>query len=307
MKNAFIFTVLTILFASSCTKTVNEFGAASPQQLVVFAEVEAGQSRPMVSIQSTFSNSEEVIFLSKESYVQIFVNDDEEPKDFRPVERDNRPEDKKDDESLWWAGTELKIEEGNAYRLFIKDFFEEFDAVEAVSYVPVSGELNVTNLTSPEIITSENGLKSQFKCDFTIIDKDINSTYYHLTPYLLLNDDSKLYLNIEDVLLNENAVIDLRHRDGILIDNSIVDGASDVSLNMSIPHKLEDLDLLSMFVNFELRTVPKDYFLYHRSISQNIDSGESVFSPPTVTHSNFSGGYGIFATYSSTLDSIAIN
>lgn len=307
MKNAFIFTVLTILLASSCTKTIDEVAGNAPQQLVVSAEMEAGTYRPILSVKSTLNNSEEVVYLRQTSHVQIFVNDELEPKDFRPTTSDERPFEQKDDESLWIAPDELTVEEGNDYRLLIDGSDVDLNIVEASTRVPFSGTLESKNLGSPIIITTQNSVKSQFKFDFSITDNNEEISYYHLTPYLLQQDGSKLYFAIEDLLSSENAIIKLSHRHGILIDNSIVDEANDVSFYMSIPHKLEDLDLMSMHVNFELRTVPKDYFLYHRSISQNLDSGASVFNPPTVTHTNFNSGYGLFATYVTKLETVAIN
>ncbi len=300
MKKAFIFTFLTILVASSCTKTVEFVGEDSAQRLVVLAEIEVGQNQPKISLQSTFSNADGPVYLSRRSIVDVYVNDELEPKSFRPDELT-------DDKSDWISGAELKIEEGSEYRLLIDGSEKGFSVIEASSRVPVSGVLEVQDLSSPNIINTQNETKSQFKLEFTITDNDEISKYYHISPYLILNDGSKLFLDIEEILYSKNAIIDLSHRHGILIDNSLVDETNDVSLYMSVPHDFENLGLSSMFMHFELKTVPKDYFLYHRSISQNVDAGASPFNLPTVTHTNFTSGYGLFATYAITLDSIAIN
>jgi len=295
MKNTFIYLLFSVLLVSSCTKTVEPMNSNSSQQLVVTAEIKVGEKEPVILLNSTINNSSGPIEIDELIGVGIFTNNEPEAREFRPDQNDD---------TVWSAN--LEIEEGSDYRLFIDASIMNLGTFESFSRVPFSGTLNVNNLSAPNILNGGNGTRSQFKFEFNLTDNDPISTYYHLTPFVLLQDGSKLFLDIGELISNKNAIVDLNHRHGILIDNSLVDEVNDISLFMSLPHDIENLDLNSNFVYFDLKTIPRDYFLYHRSISQNIESGSTVFGVPTVSHTNISGGFGLFATFSTKLDSIVI-
>lgn len=280
----------------SCTKTIEPTISDSAQELVVLAEIQSGILEPVISLNSTFNNNLEDIKLSETIRVEVFVNDEESPKSFRALG---------DDLTSWRATPELIFQEGNTYKMYIDASEFGFPIVEATTFVPRSAQMIQGELSSPNLFTTNLGMSTQFENSFQIERKEESEGYYHLIPYLKLADGSILNLNVEEITESENSVLTMEHRYGILIDESLINESNVISTVLSLSQDIENIDLESDNIYFELRTVTEDYFKYHRSVSLNVQSSSSPFTLPTLTYTNFSSGYGLFATYSTSLDSIA--
>ncbi|NNL91299.1 MAG: DUF4249 family protein [Saprospiraceae bacterium] len=294
--NLFILS-FAVLLATSCTQVVDPVFEQSGQDLFIKAQIESYTFRPEIQLNTTFTNTLDEVTLSSKVNTIVYVNDDDDPKDFRPL-----PENK----SVWIAPAELEIAEGNDYRLLIDASELGFKATEASTRVPFSGNLGVKSLN---IIsngqTSADGM-TRLETKVTLNSSTELPEYYHLIPFIRNNDGTRLNLIIERISSNLNATIDLEHRHGILIDESVLDDTKEVSilLNTSDDIDIESLDF--PFIYFDLKTTTKDYYLYNISISDQVKANASPFNKETLTYSNFSSGYGIFTIYTSKLDSIII-
>ena len=299
MRNILNLTVFGLLLASSCSQVVELPMNSASQELVVLAEMEVGADNPTISLQTTFNDQLEPLKFVSSLIVDVFVNDDIEAKNYRPD-----PNDK----SNWEAPAELTIEENTNYRLYIDASEIGIEEIaEAETKSPISGSIQIDELSSPETVTSSTGDVSIFDLDFSVSTNSEQHEYYHLTPYVLLSNGDKMFLTVEDVDISENAVIRLDHRHGMLIDESLVSETNVISLSLSLSQEIENIDLSTDEMFFELRTVPRDYFLYHRSLSLQSQSTSSPFTLPTLTYTNISSGYGLFTAFTSKLVSVAIN
>lgn len=292
MKFKLLAISLTLILGFSCTKVIEPDIVEFPQQLVVEAEFEAGVSRPVLNLRTTFDNTNAAFEnheFTNEMLVQVFVNDEDEPNDFRPIQ-DNR--------SLWKATSELMITEGNDYRLLIDAEVLGLNAQDAKTSVPVARNFNIA--------ATENQ-KLDFDVSVQIEDEaDGEFGYFHLVPHVVRSNGEIIKFTINEVDSGINAVIPLKHRHGILIDESILDDDKVFSFNLRITEIAGKEELKTPFVYFTLKTVTEDYFKYHNSINSQVINNASPFSLPQQTFTNFNNGFGLFAAYSTKLDSLAV-
>jgi len=57
----------------------------------------------------------------------------------------------------------------------------------------------------------------------------------------------------------------------------------------------------------ELRSVSRDYFLYHSSLTRQNQQTDSILAEPVLLYNNIENGYGIFAGYHALEDSMEVN
>jgi len=57
----------------------------------------------------------------------------------------------------------------------------------------------------------------------------------------------------------------------------------------------------------DLRTVSEDYYLYHNKLTRQYEYDGDVLNDPVLLHNNVNNGYGIFAGYSLTRDSVFVH
>lgn len=138
--------------------------------------------------------------------------------------------------------------------------------------------------------------------------------YYHIIPsYEILQKrggeftSSGIFENFQilDVGQGSNASKRLFHTSGILVQYSKMEG-NEIELMISTESKLEkDLESIDQ-LDFKLITVTEDYYDYHATLSDQVESQGSVFNTPVQTKSNIENGWGLFSGMSSSQLSVPI-
>lgn len=135
--------------------------------------------------------------------------------------------------------------------------------------------------------------------------------YYHIIPrrrQAFVDSLGVVYGTLQPMAVrevwNDNMIVQpLGGGNGILVDGERLDG------------ELIELDLASMgvagneittAVHFEVRSVTKDYYYFHSSRSRVLANFDDPNQTPVIIGGNVKNGYGLYASYISRRDSIAL-
>ncbi len=162
---------------------------------------------------------------------------------------------------------------------------------------------------------SESGIRQSIDVRISWNDESDTDNYYHLIPYkvnyrfdvtsgkfVINTENPKEALEMSFIDNHQNNQLLLQHEPGALIaeDNS---NAGQLSYRFRLrTNGIIDLKKeIFKHIQFELRKVTKDYYLFHRSVALQLANNNQRIPlyEPILTHTNVSGGYGIFAGYRS--------
>jgi hypothetical protein len=185
-----------------------------------------------------------------------------------------------------------------------------FEDVRAVNAIPQAVDLDSSSLNLDVSILQQDQTFNQFNfiVDLTINDPPGQENYYHVNFYqegfnykidtmgdTLLQSFFSLPLLVED----EGGSIPLVpyiDKRGVLLDDTQVQGGTiPLSLNGSFLYRRND-QLLGDFI-IELRSVSREYYLYHTSLARQYQSNLDPFSDPIILYNNIENGFGIFAGF----------
>ncbi len=193
----------------------------------------------------------------------------------------------------------------------------DFEPVAAMSSIPSQTEIRSLELSDLRILPIDGGRWAyQYTVAITFIDPAEQENYYHLNfyqqviEYRLINGDTivtdaalqKIQFSSE---LDDNSLI-AYFQGGVLLDDKTINGrqvAYSFPLQVNIDPRREYIG--KMFA--ELRSVSKEYYLYHNSLSRQQTSSDSPLNEPVIIYDNIENGQGIFAGYNAALDSVSIN
>ncbi len=185
-----------------------------------------------------------------------------------------------------------------------------FDPVEAKSSIPVPRHFS--ELSISDLIVQENGNRVAYtytvNVDFN--DNQEAEDYYHLNLFQQIythpvtgGDDA--YVDLIPFEFSDNSdgnEILANISGGLLLENDPLNGNYNFRVNYEINPVTESLG--KVFI--ELRTVSKEYYQFHSSVTRQRKSPGGVFTEPVFIYNNVDGGHGIFAGYSSVVDSLTI-
>ncbi|WP_222845722.1 DUF4249 domain-containing protein [Flavilitoribacter nigricans] len=194
----------------------------------------------------------------------------------------------------------------------IKVSVDGFKPVMAKSSVPPS--VKITDFDLANVVTEPvQGGAYNRKHFSAIVDFDDPSTtknYYHLNitqqinNYVLEGRDtlitkSMLQPVLFDPLDNENG-ISAHLNGGLLFEDKPGKQALGISFSVDIDPRSQLLGKTYV----ELRTLSREYYLYYTSLSRSEGSNPNPLNDPVIVFENIENGYGIFAGYSNSLDSV---
>lgn len=186
-------------------------------------------------------------------------------------------------------------------------FFEGQEIVLNTDFTNLGlGKTTASCIVPPKgVITSKVDAKKQsvlgidqynFALEFSELPEN---NYYHLKPYILQNGE-QLFLNVNST---EEGTFSLTHMAGILIDYTTTEGVN--ALDFTVFSK--DLSNPSISeIHLDLKTVPKAYYDYHKSLTVQKETQQGPFDAPVPTSTNIEGGQGIFIAYQTSYDSIEV-
>ena len=192
-----------------------------------------------------------------------------------------------------------------------------FDEVTATSRIPEPIPLSSVIVNDLTIESTYNGAREKVNLSVFVVFEDPPNQldYYHLKllqevwQFDVVDGDttvvgkSRFEIPFNSSTNNNNVVASFDG--GILFDDQLFDGEAEVYiLETNIEYALNQNFLGPLFVEF--RTLSKDYFLYYTSVSRQLENPDDPLSQPVILYNNIENGLGIFAGYSSVVDSVIL-
>lgn len=192
----------------------------------------------------------------------------------------------------------------------------DFESISATSSVPIPTPIRSLHLSNLNIFPGSGGSTNyQYLVSIVFDDPVEGKNFYHLNfyqqilEYRLLGNDTiitkdelrKIQFSSE---LDDNSLI-AYFQGGVLFNDDYFNGipiSYSFPLQVNINPRREIVG--KMFA--ELRTVSKEYFLFHNSLSRQRTSSNGPFNEPVMIYDNVENGQGIFAGYNASIDSVSI-
>lgn|GEM_PF-2676890 len=271
------------------------------REAVLIAELEIAAEFVELSVSSTFSNTEEA----------YFPNDDELTSDNRPRLSNLKPDGQKGialryqsnqhkEKTPTWISASFIFKEGDEISLSANLEVVNMQNIYATTRAPYAGTFEETSGTAE--IDSKGDYRFTVRLSDLVDDED----YYHLVPYTASSSTAanKNHLDLSVSTAGNALLFKPAHMDGILIDIDRTDAAKEFSI--TIPAS-EIISNNPSHIYLKLKTVTKEYFDYHKSLSFQLESQQGPFDAPIPTVSNVERGQGLFTAYATRMDSIAVN
>ena len=209
--------------------------------------------------------------------------------------------------------------EGRWYTLRVRA--EGYAPVSATSYIPPQVKLDSINLENlatetPEAPSNEEETQVYtYDINLQFLDPAGENNYYHLNVYQQVKKQVSqgdttatellTYKIFFSPALNTNHVT-VHHDGGILLEDTPFDGtyarlSFPVRFVLDLGQREELGDLL-----VEFRSVSREYFLFHTSLSKQKEQGKDPLHEPVLVYDNIQNGHGIFAGFNSSQDSVVI-
>ena len=215
----------------------------------------------------------------------------------------------------FYTTIELQPKAGIKYTIHVD--VPGFKRVSAQSTIPP--QIKITKLEVTDL-RSQHGKFNEILYDYNIalafIDPGRSKNFYHLKffqqilEYEVIQNDTVIidrhFKEIAFSPVNDNNNQLSYFNGGVLFEDGPFDGQL---ISYSFPFKTSvhpDRQKLGK-VFAELRAVSEEYYLYHNSLSrQKENPGIPPFTEPVTIFDNIENGQGIFAGYSTSMDSLSI-
>jgi regulatory protein YycI of two-component signal transduction system YycFG len=191
-----------------------------------------------------------------------------------------------------------------------------FAPIEAMSQIPV--KIDIQSLKVSDYLLEKNPEGEalyRFSVTIGFSDPQTENNYYHLNLYqqvydYMLDGQDTIFGKNEFFPIQFNQIIDnnfiLAYFDGgVLFEDTPFNG-SIVSYTFPISFNLNTEEEVPGKLVVELRSVSEEYYFYQRSLSQQQQNPGAPFAEPVTLYNNIVNGQGIFAGYSSSLDSVRV-
>lgn len=191
-----------------------------------------------------------------------------------------------------------------------------FKAVSATSSIPAQTGIRSLRLSDLQVFPlANNRLNYQYEVFVLFNDPADGENYYHLNFYQQIltfrnvNGDTVITQeNLKKIRftseLDDNSLT-AYFQGGVLFDDKAFNGkpiAYSFPLQVNIDPQREIIG--KMYA--ELRSVSKEYYLFHNSLSRQQTSATGPFTEPVMIYNNIENGQGIFAGYNADIDSVVI-
>ncbi len=191
-----------------------------------------------------------------------------------------------------------------------------FESVEAISKIPEKIDIQSIRVSDYLIEKNPEGeALYTFSVTIGFTDPAETANYYHLNlfqqiyDYTLEDQDtllgSSVFLPIQFNQIIDNNFILAYFDGGVLFEDTPFDG-NIVSYSFPISFSIPSLEKTPGKLIVELRSTTQEYYLYQRSLSQQQENPGAPFAEPVSLYNNIVNGQGIFAGYSTSLDSIRV-
>ncbi len=192
-----------------------------------------------------------------------------------------------------------------------------FAPVSARSYIPLAVPIRGLKVDEFSTYPLEDGrARLDMLVHLKIKDQLDTANFYHLSLAQQFRSFDHIQgdtiegeitrtLPLEFMNISKSEFVVRHYEDGLLMEDQPFDGR-EVVFDFSLTTNFDLAIELPSQLNVELRTVSEDYYLFHSTLSRQQQSGGTPLSEPVFLYENVQNGGGIFAGYSSALDSIKI-
>lgn len=280
---------------------------------------------PQVVVNSNFTPGQPFeLTLTKSKYVlsteeATFINN-AEVKIFDAQNRELEQLQLKNVQAPFYYSKKIQPQSGELYKVEIN--IPDHPTITAEDIVPTPITLDKIKLDTIEVFGDAEDLVYKVEVNVYFDDPIGNQDYYHLSLFnqTIAGDPSERTDGFNesdgsdsDIVLNaltplesdvDNPAVTFHFDDGgVLFSDEDFDGNK---------AHLKFYSLLSIKKNKgkvvgELKTVSRNYYLYHTSLSQQIANKDRPFVEPVTVYSNIENGLGIFSGYTLYRDSVSIS
>lgn len=195
--------------------------------------------------------------------------------------------------------------EGVPYRLEVSA--EGYNTVQAVDRLPAKVPARWLGRDNLQITANPDGSESYIlDVSFEINDPVIVHNYYHIFVEAWIRDtmggDAFVLANLEQIGPRDPAIKPYIFNHSILLDGEGFIGQSKqiaLECRFEVPPHFELSHLM-----LDMRHVSQHYYHFHRSHIDQLTTGTNPIVEPTLLVSNVSNGFGFFAGYQSTRDTM---
>ncbi|MFK7983399.1 MAG: DUF4249 domain-containing protein [Saprospiraceae bacterium] len=300
-----------VFFATSCEEPVDLDIAIQEPQIVVTSNFAPGEPFKVTVTKSKNLLTNEADEFVNNAVVRIFSSQGKEL-DKLPLNNFHTP---------FYESKRIVPESGKAYRLQVEVPGKETILAEDIVPLPVA--LTAIEMDTIEIFgeTAEQIYKVSIAVHFT--DPIGAQDYYHLSLFNHSEDSEegtpmdgyngttgRTGASVLTPLMplesdKNNPAVTFHFEDGgVLFTDEDFDGQKAALTFYSLLSF--DNEAHQGKVVGELRTVSKDYYLYHTSLSRQIANKDRPFVEPISVYSNIENGLGIFSGYALYRDSVSI-
>lgn len=281
-----------MLFLASCSEVFTPQTEDVDKQAVVLSEIEFGDDVIEMSLSTTFSLNEGPSFPGEElrsTMNEPFLSNLDNGQSNVTFRWQN--------EAQIWINSGFQYQPGHTISLTANLEVVGLDNIYAETTVPIAGEISVM-----DAVVTDAGDTYDFTVELSI--PELEDNFYHLIPFVAESVESETveFLNVTGTSQGKSTVFALSHVDGILLDIDRADNTRQFNLSIN----KSELSSNPSNIYLKVKTVAKEYYDFHRSLTLQTEADQGPFDAPFPTVTNIERGQGIFTAYTVTLDSIRV-
>ena len=213
----------------------------------------------------------------------------------------------------------VKIKEGNSYTISIESDDPSVDPVSATTYIPRAVKARSVSVRRVEESEVAGGKKYTIEVVVTLNEPLDLPAYYRVVPFRLISEvqynsngeprytdyNTRVELDIVDIVTNRGALSEFAHRDGIYADQSRL-AEEEIHMVLETTEPLTSREIVRV-LEFDIYTLSEELYRYNENIDLQINNAKSNYSSLTESYSNVNNGFGVFGGGSLTTLFINLN
>lgn len=305
-QSVFLFILFMLFFAATCERPL-DLGIEEPEpRLVVVSNFTNDKALEVIVSQTRSILSSEQTQYVLDAEVNLFEGGDFiETLDLVPAVGKLAP---------YYTTRSFQPEVNVVYNIKVQA--PGFDPVMAQSSIPGIIDINDFDIGNLVVSATNEGNQLYSYDVFLSFDDPVEeNNYYHLKFFQQIIN----YINIEGntILLDsylqqiafssstDNNFVLAYFDGGVLFEDGPLNGKT-IAYSFPLQVQIEPNSEILGKIFVELRTVSEEYYLYHNSLSRQQSDPNLPFNEPVIVYNNINNGRGIFAGYSTSLDSIPV-
>lgn len=210
--------------------------------------------------------------------------------------------------SPYYTSGSTAFKPGETYKLKVSA--PGFDTVMSKSQIPPHTQIRdflVSGLTSGPG-SKPGSVRYDYQVLLSFDDPGSQQNFYHLNFFQEVEDIVVGQRYLQPVVFSsftDNNYLLAYFAGGVLIEDKEINGQR---VSYSFPMSIEIYPAFQLLgkIYVELRTTSEEYYLFHNSLSRQQTNNGGINGEPIFIYNNIENGHGIFAGYSSSMDSLNV-